>query len=57
MDTTCLNGDGLVDAGRLTWYGDAGFSTFMRRAFAKGMGYTDEDIDRPIIGIATAGAS
>ena len=37
--------------GRLTWYGDPGFSTFMRRAFAKGMGYTDEDIHRPIIGI------
>lgn len=37
--------------GRLTWYGDAGFSTFMRRAFAKGMGFTDEDLGRPIIGI------
>ncbi len=37
--------------GRLTWYGDPGFSTFMRRAFAKGMGYTDEDLGRPIIGI------
>ena len=37
--------------GRLTWYGDAGFSTFMRRAFAKGMGFTDEDLGRPVIGI------
>jgi dihydroxy-acid dehydratase len=37
--------------GRLTWYGDPGFSTFMRRAFAKGMGFTDEDMGRPIIGI------
>ena len=29
---------------KLTWYGDADFSTFMRRAFAKGMGLTDEDL-------------
>lgn len=40
--------------GRLTWYGDPGFSTFMRRAFAKGMGFTDEDMARPIIGICNS---
>src|SRR5215216_3656674 len=40
--------------GRLTWYGDPGFSTFMRRAFAKGMGFTDEDMGRPIIGICNS---
>ena len=37
--------------GGLTSYGDAGFSTFMRRSFAKGMGYSDEDLRRPVIGI------
>ncbi|MHA1527717.1 MAG: IlvD/Edd family dehydratase [Alphaproteobacteria bacterium] len=36
----------------LTSYGDAGFSRFLRRAFIKGMGYTDEALSRPIIGIA-----
>ncbi len=35
----------------LTSYGDEGFSTFMRRSFAKGMGFTDEDLGRPVIGI------
>ncbi len=40
--------------GGLTSYGDAGFSTFMRRAFAKGMGYTDEDLRRPVIGICNS---
>jgi dihydroxy-acid dehydratase len=40
--------------GRLTWYGDPGFSTFMRRAFAKGMGFTDADMGRPIVGICNS---
>ena len=35
----------------LTSYGDAGFSRFLRRAFIKGMGYTDEALSRPIVGI------
>jgi dihydroxy-acid dehydratase len=42
----------LSQRGKLTWYGDADFSTFMRRAFAKGMGLTDADLDKPVIGIA-----
>lgn len=32
-------------------YGDAGFSLFLRKAFIKAMGYTDEALLRPIIGI------
>ncbi len=40
--------------GDLTSYGDAGFSTFMRRAFAKGMGFSDEDLGRPVIGICNS---
>jgi len=32
-------------------YGDAAFSVFLRKAFIKAMGYTDDALDRPIIGI------
>ena len=35
----------------LTSYGDAGFSLFLRTAFIKAMGFTDDALDRPIIGI------
>ena len=35
----------------LTAYGDEDFSLFLRKAFVKGMGYTDDALDRPIIGI------
>jgi dihydroxy-acid dehydratase len=35
----------------LTFYGDAGFSLFLRRAFIKAMGFTDDALDRPIVGI------
>ncbi|HSQ02716.1 MAG TPA: IlvD/Edd family dehydratase [Burkholderiales bacterium] len=35
----------------LTAYADEGFSLFLRRAFIKAMGYTDEALERPIIGI------
>jgi dihydroxy-acid dehydratase len=35
----------------LTAYGDAEFSLFLRRAFIKAMGYTDDALERPIVGI------
>jgi dihydroxy-acid dehydratase len=35
----------------LTAYGDPGFSLFLRRAFIKAAGFTDDALDRPIIGI------
>jgi dihydroxy-acid dehydratase len=35
----------------LTNYGDSGFSTFIRRAFCKGMGLSNDDLEKPIIGI------
>src|SRR5579885_3672550 len=35
----------------LTSYGDAGFSLFLRKAFIKAMGYSDDALDRPIVGI------
>ncbi len=40
----------------LTSYGDAGFSLFLRKAFIKGMGYSDAALDRPIIGIIDTGS-
>lgn len=40
----------------LTSYGDAGFSLFLRKAFIKGMGFTDSALDRPIIGIIDTGS-
>jgi dihydroxy-acid dehydratase len=38
----------------LTNYGDAGFSLYLRRSFAKSMGYTGEMLARPVVGIADA---
>ena len=36
----------------LTSYGDDAFSLFLRKTFLKAMGYTDEAIERPIVGVA-----
>ena len=35
----------------LATYGDAGFSLFLRKAFLKAGGYTDDALERPIVGI------
>jgi dihydroxy-acid dehydratase len=35
----------------LTSYGDAGFSLFLRKAFIKAMGFSDDALERPIIGV------
>ncbi|GGH30956.1 dihydroxy-acid dehydratase [Alsobacter metallidurans] len=35
----------------LAQYGDAAFSLFLRKAFIKAMGYSDDALSRPIIGI------
>jgi dihydroxy-acid dehydratase len=35
----------------LTSYGDEGFALFLRKAFIKAMGYSDDALDRPIVGI------
>ncbi|WP_298336204.1 dihydroxy-acid dehydratase [uncultured Erythrobacter sp.] len=40
-----------IDGG-LTDYGDKEFSRYLRRSFAKSMGYSNEMLDRPIVGIA-----
>jgi len=41
----------------LTSYGDRGFSLFLRKAFIKGAGYTDDALDRPVVGIADTGSA
>ena len=41
----------------LTSYGDAAFSLFLRKAFIKGAGYTDDALDRPIVGIANTASA
>ena len=38
----------------LTGYGDPDFASYLRRSFAKSMGYSSAMLRRPIIGIATA---
>jgi dihydroxy-acid dehydratase len=40
----------------LTNYGDTGFALFLRKAFIKGAGYSDDALDRTIIGIANTGS-
>ena len=35
----------------LTNYGDQDFARYLRRSFAKSMGYTSESLDKPIVGI------
>jgi dihydroxy-acid dehydratase len=36
---------------RLTRYGDDEFALFLRKSFIKGFGYTDEALNKPVIGI------
>lgn len=35
----------------LTSYGDAGFSLFLRKAFIKARGYSEDALERPIVGV------
>ena len=41
----------------LTSYGDRGFSLFLRKAFIKGAGYSDDALSRPVVGIINTGSS
>jgi dihydroxy-acid dehydratase len=36
----------------LTRYGDEGFALYLRKAFIKALGYSEEALERPVIGIA-----
>src|SRR5215207_10155932 len=40
----------------LTSYGDPAFSLFLRTAFIKGAGFTDDALARPIVGIVNTGS-
>jgi len=42
--------------GGLTNYGDEGFALFLRKAFIKGAGYSDDALDRTIVGIVNTGS-
>ena len=46
------HGQGLARG--LTNYGDRDFSLYLRRSFAKSMGYSDEMLARPVVGIANS---
>jgi dihydroxy-acid dehydratase len=54
-ETQPTNDGGLRKA--LTSYGDSDFSLFLRKAFIKGAGFTDNALDRPVIGIANTGSA
>ena len=41
----------------LTSYGDRGFSLFLRKAFIKGAGFTDDALSRPVVGIANTASA
>jgi len=42
--------------GGLTNYGDRKFSRYLRRSFARSMGFSGEMLDRPVVGVATSGS-
>ncbi len=42
---------------KLTSYGDAHFSLFMRKLFIKAMGYSEDALSRPIVGIVNTYSS
>jgi dihydroxy-acid dehydratase len=44
-------GSGRGLSNRLTQYSDKAFSLYLRRSFARSMGYSDEALDKPIVGI------
>ena len=52
-----MSGSGKGMKKGLTSYGDSGFSLFLRKAFIKGAGYTDDALDRPIVGIANTASA
>jgi dihydroxy-acid dehydratase len=41
----------------LTFYGDAHFSLFLRKVFIKALGYSEDALSRPIIGIVNTYSS
>ena len=54
MTTKGDRGKGEGISRGLTSYGDPDFSAYLRRSFAKSMGYSSEMLRKPIVGIATS---
>ncbi|MEJ8573495.1 dihydroxy-acid dehydratase [Microbaculum marinum] len=50
MTTSNQRGKGI--AGGLTNYGDPDFALYLRRSFARSMGYSNDALKRPVVGIA-----
>ncbi|MDP2700591.1 MAG: dihydroxy-acid dehydratase, partial [Candidatus Rokubacteria bacterium] len=40
----------------LTNYGDRDFALYLRRSFARSMGYSAESLAKPVVGIADSGS-
>ncbi|KAK4151712.1 dihydroxy-acid/6-phosphogluconate dehydratase [Chaetomidium leptoderma] len=55
--TTPINPDGVGLRQKLSSYGDAHFSLFMRKLFIKAMGYSEDALSRPIVGIVNTYSS
>src|SRR3712207_7401982 len=43
-------------ANGLTNYGDPDFALYLRRSFARSMGYSTDMLSRPVVGIGTSGS-
>jgi dihydroxy-acid dehydratase len=52
-----INPNGVGLRQKLTSYGDAHFSLFMRKLFIKAMGYSEDALSRPIVGIVNTYSS
>jgi dihydroxy-acid dehydratase len=53
-ETIMADPDGL--AGGLTQYGDRDYALYLRRSYARSMGYSPEMLARPVVGIADTGS-
>jgi dihydroxyacid dehydratase/phosphogluconate dehydratase len=53
-ETIMADSDGL--AGGLTQYGDRDYALYLRRSYARSMGYSPEMLARPVVGIADTGS-
>lgn len=55
--STAIDPDAVGLRQKLTSYGDAHFSLFMRKLFIKAMGYSEDALSRPIVGIVNTYSS
>lgn len=55
--TTSIDPNGVGLRQKLTSYGDVHFSLFMRKLFIKAMGYSEDALSRPIVGMVNTYSS